>query len=122
MEDRRTDLRAKATVPWVASTAFAALGRFGSYVFGRVAGILWVTCHYDHLFEELNPTRAKLTFVVEGEGFGAPVVGTVFGTVYSNYYGPGDFAPSRRDERKSGVMMSSEASQVTGATILFEEV
>jgi hypothetical protein len=50
-----------------------------------VAGLLWLTCHYDHLFEELNPTRTKLTFVVEGEGFGAPVIGKVFATIYGKY-------------------------------------
>jgi hypothetical protein len=25
-----------------------------------VAGFLWLTCHYDHLFEELNPTQTNM--------------------------------------------------------------
>jgi hypothetical protein len=50
-----------------------------------VAGFLWLTCHYNHLFEELNSTRTKLTFVVEGEGFGAPILGGVYAGIYSKF-------------------------------------
>ncbi len=48
-----------------------------------VAGFLWLTCLYDHRFEELNPTQTKLTFVVEGKGFGVSVIGRVFAKIYS---------------------------------------
>ena len=47
-----------------------------------VAGFLWLTCHYDHLFEELNPTQTKLTFVIEAEGFGKSVIGRFFAMIY----------------------------------------
>ena len=47
-----------------------------------VSGFLWLTCHYDHHFEELSPTRTKITFVIEGEGFGASILGRLFAWVY----------------------------------------
>jgi hypothetical protein len=48
-----------------------------------VAGFLWLTCHYDHRFEELNPTQTKLTWVIEAKGFGVSVIGTLFAKIYS---------------------------------------
>src|SRR5262249_1491161 len=49
------------------------------------AGFLWLTCHYDHHFEELNPTRTKLTWVIEANGFGASVLGRLFAKVYRKH-------------------------------------
>jgi Polyketide cyclase / dehydrase and lipid transport len=46
-------------------------------------GFLWLTVHYDHLFEELTPHQTKLTWVVAGEGFGVSVFGKVFAKVYA---------------------------------------
>src|SRR5262249_28605064 len=47
-----------------------------------VGGFLWLTLHYDHLFEELNPARTRITFVVEANGFGESVIGRLFAKVY----------------------------------------
>ena len=48
-----------------------------------VAGFLWLTCHYDHRFEELNPMRTKLSWVIEANGFGKSVIGRLFAKIYS---------------------------------------
>jgi len=48
-----------------------------------VGGFLWATVHYDHRFEEQSPTRTKLTWIVEVEGFGAQVLGRLFAKVYN---------------------------------------
>ncbi len=48
-----------------------------------VGGFLWLTVHYDHRFEELNPTQTKLTWVVEAKGFGVSVFGRLFAKIYS---------------------------------------
>jgi len=47
-----------------------------------VGRFLWLTICYDHLFEQLNSKQTKLTWVVEGEGFGVSVFGKLFATVY----------------------------------------
>jgi Polyketide cyclase / dehydrase and lipid transport len=38
--------------------------------------------HYDHLFEDVSG-RARLTWIVEAEGFGARSLGRVFGAIYA---------------------------------------
>lgn len=48
-----------------------------------VGGFLWLTVHYDHRFEELNPTQTKLTWVVKAKGFGVSVFGRLFAKIYS---------------------------------------
>ena len=48
-----------------------------------VSGFLWLPCHYDHHFEELNPTQTKMTWVIEAEGFGVSVIGGLFAKIYS---------------------------------------
>jgi hypothetical protein len=48
-----------------------------------VGGLLWATVHYDHHFEELNPTQTKMTWMVEAEGFGMSVIGRLFAKIYS---------------------------------------
>jgi len=48
-----------------------------------VGGFLWLAVHYDHRFEELNSTQTKITFIVDAEGFGVPVLGRLFAKVYS---------------------------------------
>jgi len=48
-----------------------------------VGGFLWLSCHYDHRFDELNPTQTKLTWVIEAKGFGKSVIGRLFAKVYS---------------------------------------
>jgi len=47
-----------------------------------VAPFLWLSCHYDHRFEELNPTQTKLTWVIEAKGFGKSVIGRLFARIY----------------------------------------
>ncbi len=44
---------------------------------------LWLTVHYDHQFYAVSPNRTRLTWVVDAEGFGAPVFGRLFAAVYS---------------------------------------
>jgi hypothetical protein len=57
---------------------------FNPYRNWKWAGrFLWLTVHYDHLFEELNPRQTKLTWVVAGEGFGVSVFGRLFAKIYA---------------------------------------
>ena len=48
-----------------------------------VGGFLWLTVSYDHLFDELNPTQTRLTWVIEAKGLGASVLGRLFANIYS---------------------------------------
>ncbi|HEX9940942.1 MAG TPA: SRPBCC family protein [Thermoanaerobaculia bacterium] len=48
-----------------------------------VGGFLWLTVHYDHRFEEMNPAQTKLSWIVEAEGFGVSVFGRLFAKIYS---------------------------------------
>jgi hypothetical protein len=48
-----------------------------------VGRFFWLTIHYDHHFEELNPTQTKLTWVVGGAGFGVSVFGRFFAKIYN---------------------------------------
>ena len=52
-------------------SAFTMIGRF-----------LWLTVHYDHIFEELDSHRARLTWVVEGAGLGVSIFGKLFAKIY----------------------------------------
>ena len=44
---------------------------------------LWLTVHYEHQFDAMAPSRTRLTWVVDAEGFGAAVFGRIFAAVYS---------------------------------------
>jgi len=69
---------------WPGSSASFTVTEFNPYHNWKwVAPLLWLTCHYDHLFEELNPTQTKITFVIEGQGFGNSVIGRLFAKIYS---------------------------------------
>ena len=48
-----------------------------------VGGFLWLTVHYDHRFEELNPRQTKLIWFVDGAGIGVSVFGRLFAKIYS---------------------------------------
>jgi hypothetical protein len=48
-----------------------------------VGPFLWLTVHYDHVFEELEPRKTKLTWIVEGEGAGASIAGRLFAKIYN---------------------------------------
>ena len=48
-----------------------------------VGGFLWLTVYYDHLFDELNPTQTRLTWVIEAKGLWASVLGRLFANIYS---------------------------------------
>ena len=48
-----------------------------------VGGFLWLTVYYDHLFDELNPTQTRLTWVIEAKGLGASVLERLFANIYS---------------------------------------
>ena len=48
-----------------------------------VGGFLWLTVSYDHLFDELNPTQTRLTWVIEAKGLWASVLGRLFANIYS---------------------------------------
>ena len=47
-----------------------------------VGRFLWLTVIYDHQFEKLDAGRTKLTFIVQGTGFGASVLGPLFAKLY----------------------------------------
>lgn len=48
-----------------------------------VGRFLWLTVHYDHAFEELDPQRTKLIWVIAGGGVGVSVFGKLFAKVYN---------------------------------------
>jgi hypothetical protein len=68
---------------WPGSTAAFTVTEFNP---GRnwkwVAPFLWLTCHYDHWFEELGPGQTRLTWLIEAEGFGASIIGRLFAMIY----------------------------------------
>ena len=68
---------------WPGSTAAFTVTEFNP---GRnwkwVAGFLWLTCHYDHWFEELNPGQTRLTWTIDADGFGASIIGRLFAMIY----------------------------------------
>jgi hypothetical protein len=69
---------------WPGSCAAFTVTEFNPYHNWKwVAPFLWLKCHYDHFFEELNPTQTKLTWVIEAKGFGKSVIGRLFAKVYS---------------------------------------
>jgi hypothetical protein len=43
---------------------------------------LWLTVHYDHLFESQAGDSTKLIWVVKAEGFGVSVFGRIFAAIY----------------------------------------
>jgi len=51
------------------------------HIWKWVAPFLWLKCPYDHFFEEVNPTRTKLTWVIEAQGLGKSVIGRLFAKV-----------------------------------------
>ena len=68
---------------WPGSSAVFTVTEFNPYHNWKwVAGFLWLTCHYDHRFEELNPTQTKFTWVIEAKGFGVSVIGRLFAMIY----------------------------------------
>ena len=48
-----------------------------------VGGFLWLTVHYDHRFEQVNPQQTKLVWIIEGTGFGVSVFGKLFAKIYN---------------------------------------
>jgi carbon monoxide dehydrogenase subunit G len=44
---------------------------------------LWLTVHYDHLFEAVDGHHTRLTWVVGAEGFGVAVFGRLFAAIYN---------------------------------------
>jgi hypothetical protein len=44
---------------------------------------LWLTVHYDHRFRSLGPAECELTFTLDGDGFGAGVLGRLFAAIYA---------------------------------------
>lgn len=47
-----------------------------------VGGFLWLTVHYDHLFEQVNSQQTKLIWIIEGEGYGVSLFGKLFAKIY----------------------------------------
>jgi hypothetical protein len=68
---------------WPGSSVVFTVTEFNPYHNWKwVAGFLWLTCHYDHQFEELKPTQTKLTFLIVAEGFGKSIIGRLFAMIY----------------------------------------
>lgn len=44
---------------------------------------LWLMVHYDHHFESVSESETAIEFVLDGEGFGAGVIGRVFAAIYA---------------------------------------
>jgi hypothetical protein len=69
---------------WPAPSPEFRVTEFNPYTNWKwVAGLLWMTCHYDHRFQALGPDQTELTWVIEGQGFGASVFGWLFARIYS---------------------------------------
>ena len=47
-----------------------------------VGRFLWLTVHYDHIFEPQGE-RTKLTWIVACEGFGTAILGRLFAIIYN---------------------------------------
>ena len=47
-----------------------------------VGGFLWLTVHYDHRFEQINPQQTKLVWIIEAEGVGVSLFGKLFAKIY----------------------------------------
>ena len=47
-----------------------------------VSSFLWATVIYDHRFEPLDAEHTRLIWVIEGKGFGAPILGRLFAWIY----------------------------------------
>src|SRR5262249_173267 len=47
-----------------------------------VGAFLWLTVHYDHLFEELDAGHTSLTWIVDAPRFGPRVLGRLFARIY----------------------------------------
>jgi hypothetical protein len=43
---------------------------------------LWLTVHYDHIFEPRDNGGTKLIWIVEAEGFGVSIFGKIFAAAY----------------------------------------
>src|SRR5262245_50484006 len=48
-----------------------------------VGPFLWLSVHYDHQFEEISPTRVRLTWIVDADGRGAWFFGPLFSMIYA---------------------------------------
>ena len=63
-------------------SAFSMI-EFNPYTNWKWAGrFLWLTVHYDHIFEEVDSRRTKLTWVIEADGMGVSVFGKLFAKIY----------------------------------------
>jgi hypothetical protein len=47
-----------------------------------VSPFLWMTLIYDHRFEALDAGHTRLIFVIEGQGWGASLIGRLFAKIY----------------------------------------
>jgi hypothetical protein len=71
-------------IGWPAPRAVFTVTEFKPHDNWKWTGsFLWLTCHYDHRFESLSPERTRLTWVIEAEGFGKSVIGSLFARIYS---------------------------------------
>ena len=50
-----------------------------------VGAFLWLTVIYDHRFEPLDAEHTKLIFIIEGQGFGASILGRLFARIYRRH-------------------------------------
>ncbi len=48
-----------------------------------VGPFLWLTIHYDHIFEPVDSRHTKLVWIVAAEGFGISIFGRLFATIYN---------------------------------------
>lgn len=44
---------------------------------------LWLAIRYDHVFEPVGPERTRITFRVDGAGFGRATLGRLFAWIYA---------------------------------------
>jgi hypothetical protein len=80
----RLQLNNRVKAGWPGSSAAWTVTEFNPYHNWKwVSGFLWLTCHYDHRFEALNPTQTKLTWVIQATGFGMSAIGRPFAKTYS---------------------------------------
>jgi hypothetical protein len=48
-----------------------------------VGPFLWITVHYDHIFEPIDDQHTRLTWLVDAEGFAASIFGRLYAAIYN---------------------------------------
>lgn len=60
------------------------MSEFNPYVNWKWVGtFLWLTIHYNHIFEAVNARQTKLVWIVEADGFNVSLLGRLLAAIYN---------------------------------------